>query len=237
VWPYAALAIFVVGAVASAFVRHRNDRHSSASADGWAFLRVSKVWPLSLLVLILGHLAGLVFPHEILLWNAAPARLYVLEGAAFAAGLAALGWWASMMWRHLNRSFGSVASELADTIFLSLLFAVLVSGVATAVLHRWGSSWSVLTVTPYAISVFRGRPYIALAEQMPLPLQFHIFCAFASTAMLPLTSLAPRSIYAVRRKCEPIFASMLGAVQQTRTVLVAWIEKQSRLKWIWPEED
>jgi len=198
---------------------------------------MSRCWIFSLLVLTLGHFAGLLFPRYILLWNAKPARLYLLESVAFAAGLGALEEWARMMWRHLSRVSGSAASQIADTIFLALIFAVLVSGLAASVLYRWSSSWGVLTVTPYAQSVLRGRPAGALVGEMPFLVRLHLLCAITLVPLIPFTSAAPLLIHGVRRGFELILVPIRDAVQPARTALAAWIARRGPAIRIWPEED
>src|SRR5256885_14259710 len=80
----------------------------------------SMLWRLGLALLFFGHLAGLLFPRWILLWNARPARLYLLESIAFVSGAAAILGWAAWALRHIARPVKSVAADLADTVFLSL---------------------------------------------------------------------------------------------------------------------
>jgi len=238
VWPYAMLAAFAAGAGARwAVQRNRAGGSACRLTDARAFWRMSRCWIFSLLVLTLGHFAGLLFPHYILLWNAKPARLYLLESVAFAAGLGALEEWARMMWRHLSRVSGSAASQIADTIFLALIFAVLVSGLAASVLYRWSSSWGVLTVTPYAQSVLRGRPAGALVGEMPFLVRLHLLCAITLVPLIPFTSAAPLLIHGVRRGFELILVPIRDAVQPARTALAAWIARRGPAIRIWPEED
>jgi nitrate reductase gamma subunit len=45
---------------------------------------------ISIFVLMAGHVAGLLFPRAVLSWNSNIAGLYLLEGLAFAVGLAAV---------------------------------------------------------------------------------------------------------------------------------------------------
>ena len=132
----------------------------------------------------------MLFPRVILWWNGSTSRLYLLEGAGFIVGSAALACWCALVWRHLGRSNRPLITELADTVFLALLFVGILSGVLTAVLYRWGSTWSAVTLAPYLASLVRAKPAAGLATQMPFLVRLHVFSAFAALAVLPLTRLA-----------------------------------------------
>src|SRR5215467_7117172 len=94
-WPYAAALLFALGMAARYFAmaeptsvsRHWPlDRHDP--------FRRTLLLQINLFLLLLGHLAGLLSPQRILLWNSIPFRLYALEILAFGVGLWALWEWA-----------------------------------------------------------------------------------------------------------------------------------------------
>src|SRR5215467_1848856 len=150
VWPYAAAACLVIG-IAWRYFRARRSWAALANqaSDAWTALLQGRVWQISLLFLLLFHLAGLLFPRVLLRWNLDPTRLYLLEGSAFVAGIAALGSGGRLVWRQLGRSQGSLLTQLAETVFLAFVLVGLVSGSILAVVYRWGSTWGVMTLTPY----------------------------------------------------------------------------------------
>src|SRR5262249_37623755 len=161
--PYIALSILAVGLTVRYFMARRQlsslaDRVQEAKGvfDG-------RLWRLSLLVLIAGHLAGLLAPRAILSWNGSPARLSLLAGLPFVAGVIAVVSGAWLIWRHFGKSSASFLVEMCDTIFLALVFVVLISGLLVAIRYRWASSWGVMTLTPYTLSLLRGRPAVELA--------------------------------------------------------------------------
>jgi nitrate reductase gamma subunit len=184
-------------------------------------------------LLLLGHLAGLFFPRWVLTWNTGPTRLYLLELVAFASGVAALLGWLGLLWRHLGRSSAQWAAEMADTAFLSLFGLALGSGLATAALHRWGSSWGVVTLTPYARSLLRGRPVTELASQLPFLARLHMAAAFAALALVPATRLGVLLVVALHRVLEV----MGKPIAPCTRVLEAWLRKHDPRPWIWPDED
>jgi nitrate reductase gamma subunit len=223
VCPYLALAMVIVGTIATCFLGSQVDPALDLSGAG-------RTWRAGLIVLLLGHLAGFFFPRGVLAWNAQPVRLYLMEGAGFVAGLGALWGWTRMMLRHLSRSSAPVGRQLAEALFLSLLFSSLISGLLAAGLYRWSTSWSVVTVTPYVRSILRGRPLAALAGEMPFQVQLHIFCAFVLLAMFPFTRSAAVLLAAARRGLRFVFAPVPALLRET-------IAKFDPSGWIWPEED
>jgi nitrate reductase gamma subunit len=235
VWPYIAVAWLLLGtAIRYSLSRRRMAAASDEMADTWAvFGRGRRLWTISLLVLFAGHIAGLLFPTAILRWNAIPVRLYLLEGIAFAAGLTALGSWVVLAWRHLGRSGASLITELSDTLFLALLFVSLLSGLIVAAAYRWGSSWGVITLSPYVISLWRGRPVIDFAAQMPFFMRLHIFSAFAAVAVVPLTRLSSVMVVALHRSLGLLSRPISGAAHGAE----AWLHKHNPASWLWPEED
>jgi nitrate reductase gamma subunit len=184
------------------------------------------------------HLAGLLFPRQITAWDLSPTRLYLLEGAAFALGLGTLAGWARLMWRQLGRaSDDSVAGQLADAAFLSMAFVALLSGLLTAALCRWGSSWGVATLTPYVWSVLRGNPLAAIAAGLPFVVRVHVFSSIAGLAMVPYTRLAPLVVAPVRRAVTLLMRPVSAAARSVQGALELAFQRNNPLPRIWPEED
>jgi len=233
-WPYIAAALLAVGIlIRYLLVRNRVSSITAEMSEAWVTFGGSRMWRISLALLFLVHLVGLCFPRGILLWNGSTIRLLLLEGFAFAVGLLALAGWASLMWRDLGRSSQSPTSELLDTIFLSLLFLGILSGLLVAGLYRWGSSWGVMTLTPYVVSLLQGRPAPSFVIEMPFLVRLHIFSAFCAVAVLPLTRLAGVFVWALHHGLELIAWPISAASQRAE----AWLRKHNPASWLWPEED
>jgi nitrate reductase gamma subunit len=233
-WPYIALSLLLVGIG----VRYLLERRQMAAvreemSEARAVFGGGNIWRASLLLIFSAHLIGTFFPRWILWWNGSMNRLYSLEVAGFIVGVAALVCWCALMWRHLGRSGRPAISELSDTVFLTLLFVGILSGVLTAVMYRWGSTWGVVTLAPYLASIVRAKPAAGLAIQMPFLVRLHVFSAFAALAVFPLTRLAAFLIFAfdwvLGRAGHPLAA--------TAHALEAWMRKHSPAAWLWPEED
>jgi nitrate reductase gamma subunit len=233
-WPYVALSLLLVGVV----VRYFLDRRQMAAvgkevSEAWLLFRGNNIWRASMLLLFAAHGIGMLFPQAILWWNGSMNRLYLLEIAGFLVGSAALVSWCILVWRHLGRSSRLLITELADTVFLALLFVGILSGVLTAALYRWGSTWSAVTLAPYLTSLVRAKPAAGLATQMPFLIRLHVFSAFAALAALPLSRLAAFLVFAV----DWALGVISRPVRSTGRALEAWMRRHNPAAWLWPEED
>jgi nitrate reductase gamma subunit len=192
-----------------------------------------RLFQISIFVLVAGHLVGWLFPGAILSWNSSPVGLYLLEGLALAAGVAAVGSSALLIWRHLERSDRSHVTEFFDTLFLALFFTILVSGVLSAVLYRWGSSWGEVTLVPYVASLMRGRPAVQLATQLPPLVQLHVLATFAAIAVVPFTRLST-FLVAVLQSCAVLISQPFRAAGNA---FAKWSNQHNPGRWFWPDED
>ena len=234
VWPYLASASLCFGVVFRFLLERKRIPVVKAKLEESSVIFAgSRLWRMSLLFLLFGHIAGVALPQQILLWNGSTVRLYLLEGFAFAIGALALAGWAMLVWRYLKVSDGSIVGEIAETAFLGSTFAALASGLLMAALYRWGSVWGVITLRPYVVSLLRGTPAANFVIQMPFLVRLHIFSCFAAVALVPFTRLAPFFIVALDRSCSLISKPISAAVRTGE----AWFERRNPGAWIWPEED
>lgn len=232
--PYIAFSLLVVGLG----VRYLLDRGQMPAvrkemSEARSQFAGGPLWRVSLLLLVAAHLLGVIFPRAILWWNGNADRLYLLEGAGLIVGVSALVCGCVLLYRHLGHSSGGVIVELPDTVFSGFVFLGLLSGVLTAVLYRWGSAWSSVTLAPYMVSLVRTKPAANLASEMPFLVRLHVFSAFAAIAIFPLTRLAAFAIFAMNWAL-----AILGrAFASTARVLEAFARKHSPAAKLWPEED
>lgn len=233
-WPYIGLSLLLVG-IGARYLLDRRQMTAVAKemSEARALFGGGKIWRASLALLVIAHLTGIVFPRVVLWWSASPGRLYLLEGVGLMAGISALVCWCALLARHLGRSNRTLITELSDTVFLALLFAGILSGVLTAVLYRWGSTWSAVTLAPYLASLVRAKPAAGLATQMPFLVRLHVFSAFAALAVFPLTRPAAFLIFAV----DWTFGLVGRPIASTARTLEAWMRKHNPATWLWPEED
>lgn len=232
-WPYIALALLGLGTIFRYLLALRQPAALAAKLAEAKAVFGGRVWWAGLLAALGGHLVGLLSPRAILSWNTNMARLYLLEGLAFVVGLAALISGAALVWRHFGRHGRSFLADIFDTAFLALLLVVIVSGLLVAALYRWGSSWGVITLTPYVISILRGQPVPDLAAQMPFLVRLHVLATFAALAMVPLTRLATFPVVAL----HGCLVLLYRPVRAAGNAINAWLSKHNPGAWVWPEED
>ena len=232
--PYIAFSLLVIGLGMRYFLdRRQMPSVKKEMSEAWSQVAGGLLWRASMLLLVAAHLLGVVFPRAILWWNGNTTRLYLLEGAGLIAGVSALACGFALLYRHLGHSSGGLITELPDTVFFGLVFVGLLSGVLTAVLYRWGSAWSSVTLAPYMASLVRSKPAANLASEMPFLVRLHVFSAFAAIAVFPLTRLAAFAIFALNWA----FVILGHVFASTTRVLEAWTRKHSPAAWLWPEED
>jgi nitrate reductase gamma subunit len=231
-WPYVSIAAFAAGMILRYLLSRQRIAPRSTARPSTAS-RGSTLLHLGLVLLFAGHLLGLLFPRWILAWNARPARLYLLESIAFASGTAALLGWAALAFTHLTRPVKPLAADLFDAILLSLVGVTLLAGLLSAARYRWSSSWGVLTVTPYALSLLRGEPIPAFAIQLPFLARLHVATAPLALAIVPLTRLAPPLLGRIHRAAvavDAVLSATAGAVR-------ARLKGHNPGRFIWPDED
>ena len=190
VFPYVAIALAVILTI----IRYSTNRYSVSSLSS-QFLESKRLFWGSLsfhwgiLIVLAGHLIGLLFPRSVMAFNAVPVRLAILEITALAFGILALIGIVLLCGRRITSERIRVVTSRWDVLLLAILLVQIATGVFTAVFHRWGSSWYVHTAVPYLVSLGRLSPEVGLVASLPLMVKLHIASAFALVAVLPMTRL------------------------------------------------
>jgi len=231
-WPYLALMIFLAAMLLRSLLFWRKPRSDSETISERSS-RTDMLWRFGLSAILLGHTAVLLFPNRVLAWNTTTFRLYLLEGVAFATGLAALIGWAPLVWRHMTRS-GAVLRDTADSVLLSLVGTTLVSGLLLAWMHRWASLWAASTLAPYLRSLISGSPQINLVSGMPFLVRIHVTFAFATLAVLPFSRAG---VWLIQRAARPLLGSAGARIEQLRRGISARLVQLNLGQRLWPEED
>jgi nitrate reductase gamma subunit len=233
--PYAAAAVLVAGFLVRHVLWRRYLRVGGPPAPRLDLRVAGTVTAAALAVLLLAHLAALAVPRAFLLWNRVPLRLYLLEGTGLLVAVVALWGWLRLTVRHL-RAPGASAAHLADSTLLALGLLALGSGLVTAVRYRWGSTWGAATLTPYVLSVLRGRPAGALAAQMPFPVQLHLVATFAVLALLPFGHLGQALVARADRAGRAVVGRAAAPLLAPARAARAWMARHHPAAWIWPDE-
>ena len=157
---------FTVSALSSQLLESRRLRWGSISFH----------WGITLI--LAGHLVALLVPQSIVLWNAQPLRLYLLELSGIGLGLWATIGMTVLLWRRLTHPRVQAVSTPMDYVVIALLLVSLVTGVIIASYYRWGSYWFTGIFTPYIWSLLTFRPNAASLAPLPFTIKLHVFNFF-----------------------------------------------------------
>ncbi|BCZ93085.1 nitrate reductase gamma chain (plasmid) [Thermus thermophilus] len=142
-----------------------------------------------LVIVLLGHLLALLVPKGLLLWNAVPLRLYLLEITGLGLGLWALFGTYILLARRIAVARVRAASTPMDYLVLVVVFVSALTGVLTAVLYRYGSFWFPAVMTPYLWSVLTLNPRPELLQDLPFWTKLHVFNFWLFLALFPFSRL------------------------------------------------
>lgn len=190
VLPYVALFTFLLVTIQR--YRSRSFTYSSLSSQ---FLENRQhFWGMvpfhyGIILLLFGHLVGLLVPRTVLLWNAHPIRMYLLEISALAFGILTLVGLLNLVVRRAQTNKVRVVTSVVDWIVYALLLVQVISGVGSAVLYPWGTSWYAAAAAPYLRSILLLQPETSYVIGMPLLVQLHIVNAFVIITLFPFTRL------------------------------------------------
>jgi nitrate reductase gamma subunit len=227
--PYVAALLFTAACIVRYVLwRRLPDRETTESARGDGRGLADVTWRWALGVVALGHLLAFVFPTYLLQWDRQVFRLAILEGfGAIAGSIAIAGLLATLLRKFRLRDKRGVRRP-ADVIAATLVLVGMTSGVATAVIYRWASSWSEVTVVPYLDSLVRFDPATNLVARLPVLVRLHIFCALAILAILPLTGMARFVLVPADRLTRWTQTRLSGIRRPSWHALEAWFAAQVR---------
>lgn len=188
--PYMAIVVAVVGGI----WRFRRDRFSYSSLssqflEGRRLFWGSVPWHYGIILVLLGHLVGVLFPKAVTAFNGVPIRLYILEGTGLAMGLLLLMGLVLLVVRRLTNPLVRSVTSRMDLVLLIILLVSAVTGIGTAIFERWGSSWYVQTVTPYFWSLVRLNPNVEYMASLPVLTKIHAVTASVLVVVFPFTRL------------------------------------------------
>jgi len=188
--PYAALVLFFTGTI----VRYRKRPFTYSSLSSQFLENRHHFWAqvpfhFGILVVLAGHVVAFLIPRAVLAWNGVPWRLYVLEATALAFAILALVGLANIVLRRLRDPRARVTTSPTDWVVYGLLVVQVGSGLWTAVVHPWGSSWFATSVSPWLWSLATLSPDATWVAPLPLSLKVHAVGLWAILAIFPFTRL------------------------------------------------
>ncbi len=190
VLPYMALFLFFLGTI----MRYRKAPFTYSSLSSQFLENRQHFWGMvamhyGIILVLTGHLIGLLIPRQVLLWNTRPLRLYVLEISGLALGLMALVGLLGVMERRLRVHRARRVTSFADWLIEILLVIQVSAGIYVAVFHPWGSSWYAASAAPYLVSLFKFNPDLGYTSTFPLMAKLHIVNGWLIIGVFPFTRL------------------------------------------------
>jgi nitrate reductase gamma subunit len=146
-------------------------------------------WHHGIILILLAHLAGIVWPQGMQRLLGNQQTLVVLESIGLGLGLLALFGCLVLLLRRVNSGMLGRVTFAADWVLLCLLILQAASGVYVATFMRWGSVWYLHTAVPYLHSLLLFKPQIEYVADFPLVFKLHAALAFLIVALLPFTKL------------------------------------------------
>jgi nitrate reductase gamma subunit len=234
------LALLTLGSVSVLrylLARHPLDR--SALVRTARLLWGSWAWRVGVFGLLALHLLLVVCPRQVLVWNQRHWRLLLLEGTGALLGVAALVGLIGLVVRNVRAPDPGSPSRpsIVDTAFLGLLLVNTVSGLATALLYRWASSWSTVTVVPYVRSLAELEARVGLVAGLPYMVKLHVFSAIVVVGVLPFTSLFGALVYPIDRVLSSVRAPLAERARRARGVVEVWARRGATALSLNREED
>jgi nitrate reductase gamma subunit len=188
--PYASLVLFFAGTI----VRYRKRPFTYSSLSSQFLENRHHFWAqvpfhVGILVVLTGHVIGFLIPRGVLAWNGVPWRLYVLEGTALAFAILALVGLANIVVRRLRDAKARVVTSPTDWVVYALLGVQLGTGLWTAVVNPWGSSWFAASVAPWLWSLATLSPDVSFVAPLPWSLKLHAAGLWLILGVFPFTRL------------------------------------------------
>ena len=188
--PYVAMTVFFVVTIQ----RYRQDSFAYSSLSSQFLENKQHFWSLvpfhyGLLFVLFGHVVAFLIPRSILLWNARPARLYVLEVTALICGILTVVGLVMALARRSHSNKVRKVTTLSDWVLYAILLFQVTTGVLMAVFVGWGSSWFAAVISPYLWSLVKLQPEINFVIGLPWLVKFHIVSAWVLIGFFPFTRL------------------------------------------------
>ncbi|GAA3816518.1 respiratory nitrate reductase subunit gamma [Streptomyces phyllanthi] len=194
VLPYVVLAVFVLGHV----WRYRYDKFGWTTRSSQLYerrlLRIgSPLFHFGILVVLLGHIGGLVIPES---WTEAAGiseHAYHVSAVVLGtiAGVATVGGLAILIYRR--RTVGPVFSATTrndKAMYVSLTVTIVLGLAATVAANVVGGGYNYReTISPWFRSIFYFQPDPALMTEAPVLFRLHALSALLLFAFWPFTRL------------------------------------------------
>ncbi|HAL17089.1 MAG TPA: respiratory nitrate reductase subunit gamma [Anaerolineaceae bacterium] len=204
IWPYISLTIFVVVTVYRSIIRPFSiSSLSSQLLENKQLYWGSISFHYGIVLVLLGHLLALLIPRSVVLWNAVPLRLYLLEITGLGLGLWSLAGLLILVFRRVTVRRVQVVTTPMDAVVLAALLVSVISGVLVATLYRFGSYWFTGVFSPYLLSLVTFTPQIGLVAPLPWLIKLHVINNFVLAAIFPFSRLVHIFTYPIGYLIRP----------------------------------
>ena len=204
IWPYISLTIFVVVTVYRSIVRPFSiSSLSSQLLENKQLYWGSISFHYGIVLVLLGHLLALLIPRSVVLWNAIPLRLYLLEISGLGLGLWSLAGLLILVFRRATVRRVQVVTTPMDAVVLVALLVSVISGVLVALLYRFGSYWFTGVFSPYLLSLVTFTPQVELVAPLPWIIKLHVINNFVLAAIFPFSRLVHIFTYPIGYLIRP----------------------------------
>jgi nitrate reductase gamma subunit len=210
--------------VPACLVRYALERRRGPLSTAFAIdpTPVAALWRWTVGLVLLGHLLLITLPESILLWNRQPRRLFMLEGVGLALGIAALLSLTVMLFNRVRLHAPRPPRSAFDIVVGTLMAVAVVTGIGVAVRYRWASSWSVVTLSPYLLSLVQFKPSVILIARMPFLVRLHVVCACAIVGIAPYTRLSRIVLLPLDRMAEWLRGPVAGILSPAWRAVETW---------------
>jgi len=190
IFPYVALFIAIVVTVYRSIYRpfSISSLSSQLLERRWLFWgSIPFHWGIT--IILAGHLVAILVPQSILMWNAEPLRLYLLELTGIGLALWATLGMLVLLWRRVSIARIRAVSTPMDYVVVLLILVSLVTGILIASVYRWGSYWFTGVFTPYIWSILTFQPNAAPLAPLPFTIKLHVFNFYLLALAFPFSRL------------------------------------------------
>lgn len=190
IFPYVAVILAVVMGV----YRYVQDPFSQSSfssqlLENRRLFWGSVGWHYAILIILLAHLLGFLFPAWWAEVIANPLRLYPLEIIGLALALLAVTALLVLTIRRLRYRRAWTVTSAMDWLLLALLLTQVSLGFWVALVYRWGAEWYLFTAVPWLMSLFAFNPNPEFVVSLPWVVKLHFLGGFVLLAVFPFTRL------------------------------------------------
>ncbi len=188
--PYLSLIIFFIGSIWRLKLMGQTVSSMSTQIFESKYLYWgSRLFHMGIVILLIGHLVGLVIPRGVSIFVQHPLRLIIIEVTAFAFAILTFVGIMILIIRRIKNEKVRIVTQKTDYIVYLILLLQIISGIFIAYKYRWGISWYVTVLVPYIHSLFYIAPDITALNTLPFVVKMHVLGGFLFIGIIPFSRL------------------------------------------------